>query len=80
MKSKYFELMSLIVNDMKYETHFGWHFSSKPHLQEEVCSILHKEMGSSSSTRECKGISYYEYPFPLAWTVALSYLSNRVID
>uniref|UniRef100_A0A8W8M6K6 Uncharacterized protein n=1 Tax=Magallana gigas TaxID=29159 RepID=A0A8W8M6K6_MAGGI len=30
--------------------------TSQPHLQEEVCSILHKEMGSSSYTREFTGL------------------------
>lgn len=70
---------------MAYKTHIVCHSRSQSHLQEEVCSIQHKEMGSS--IRECKRSSYNEHlvpppslPPPPARTVALPYLNDKVID
>lgn len=47
---------------MAYKTHIVCHSRSQSHLQEEVCSIQHKEMGSS--IRECKRSSYNEHLVP----------------
>lgn len=68
---------------MAYQTHIVCHSRSQSHLQEEVCSIQHKEMGSS--IRECKRSSYNEHLVPPpspppAWTVALPYLNDKAID